>query len=215
MFCGLIIFISDITQVVLGFGAVHITCGEFVRMKKGLPCVFSQVSSRLLIKTGRPDASPWTTTGTDPMLVSWRTSCWCRRDEETGQLTWNRQAVHSCSHFSPPFSAILSLNDLKNCKWQKDTGSIRFIRRERKLLTICFKKHYTERSPLEAGKVSSRFDALLSPTESTGGPDARPCDIASSICEGRACARRCGGRPQSCLGFRDSLKTYSCCVSRC
>lgn len=50
---------------------------------------------------------------------------------------------------------------------------------------------------------------------SKGRPVVRPCDITSSVCEGSVFAVRRGGRQQSCLGFRDSLKTYSCCVSRC
>ena len=50
-------------------------------------CGFLQVSSRRLTGTGRPGASPKTTTGMALMMASWRTSCWCRQDAGKNLLT--------------------------------------------------------------------------------------------------------------------------------
>lgn len=100
-----------------------------------------QVSSGLSMRTGRLVASPLTITGTDLTTVSWRTSCWCRQDEETSRLTSNRQVDASRSHFLALCSVFcvperLNILDKRLCADVKDTKIICCARMEKNVIYL-------------------------------------------------------------------------------
>lgn len=68
------------------------------------------------------------------MLVSWRTSCWCRQDEETGQLALNRQVIQTNL-----FLLLFQLFNIKNV--------CRSIMEARKGSFLLWPAPFTDRKP--------------------------------------------------------------------